>query len=259
MCCPFFGHSSIKAETPESDMDKNSKIPPNNHIPAPTAIVCANGDIPPKSFFQSFETLPLIATDGAGLQLIHQYQILPSVVIGDFDSSDPEQYPVPTIRDPSQEEPDFEKALRYALSQGHYSLLIVGIHGQDFDHTLNNWSVYIRYAQRHPLWIYDHHQIAIGITRSVTFPARPGERISLIPQPEALLTTQGLQWELRQEWLRLGEREGARNRAVAPQIAIYLHAGSYLLFLPAYLPAFPKISYIGNMETQQTGDVSRAT
>ncbi len=229
-----------------SKVVKNNEFSSNNHIPEPTAIVCANGDIPPKDFFRFFSHLPIIATDGAGLRLLQEYHILPSVVIGDFDSSDPAAYPVPTVYDPSQEEPDFEKALRYALKQGHRSILITGIHGQDFDHTLNNWSIYIRYSRHHFLWIYDHQQIAIGVTQSVRCSVQPGDTISLIPQPAALLTTHGLQWALRREWLRLGKREGARNRAVASEIIIEVHKGSCLLFVPARFPSFPKIVYIGN-------------
>jgi thiamine pyrophosphokinase len=65
------------------------------------------------------------------------------------------------------------------------------------------------------------------------------ETISLIPQPIAFLKTKNLQWELNNEALELGVREGARNRAISDEIEIKIISGEILLFVNARLPFAP--------------------
>lgn len=223
---------------------KDTKIKTISRIPPPEAIICCNGTIPSREFFTAFDTLPIIATDGAGLYLIHELNVIPSIVIGDFDSSSPEQFPVPTLYDPSQEYPDFEKALRYALTQQYRSLIIVGLHGEGFDHTLNNWSIYARYSMQQPIWIYDHNQFGIALSHSFCYTGKPKEIISIIPQTSATITTYGLRWNLVEEELRFGIREGARNEAIGETVVVQIHNGTVLFFVPAHLPEIPYIEIV---------------
>ena len=65
------------------------------------------------------------------------------------------------------------------------------------------------------------------------------EIVSLIPQPEATLTTRGLAWPLNQESLTLGVREGARNRSTGERVELEIHSGAVFVFVDARLPLLP--------------------
>ncbi|MBC8125208.1 MAG: hypothetical protein H7X70_05695, partial [Candidatus Kapabacteria bacterium] len=84
-------------------------------------------------------------------------------------------------------------------------------------------------------------RFAIPIYHSFRYEAVPGELLSLIPQPHALITTRGLEWPLTEESLELGTREGARNRASAKTVEVDIHSGSLFFFCDANLPLAPEL------------------
>jgi len=199
-------------------------------------ILCLNGDLPPIEFFTT-QTKPIFAADGAAWKL-HKLGIKPQVIVGDMDSFSRQEHhgefaDSELLWMPDQDTNDFEKLLLVTHERGNHSLLICGMHGGELEHTLNNWSVLTRYAWTHKLHVYDAGRIAVPVLDSFALDTKPNEMISLIPQPLAQLTTKGLQWELRDETLELGIREGARNRATGKQIQIHVHNGAVLVFFDA--------------------------
>jgi len=80
----------------------------------------------------------------------------------------------------------------------------------------------------------------LPIDESITINVKIGEIISIIPQSTALLKTKNLNWELNNELLELGVREGARNQAIDSQIDIDILSGSILLFIDEHLPFAPE-------------------
>jgi len=217
------------------------------------AVICLNGDLPGRQVFLDLAGRPLIAADGA-TNVLHQHGIGPEFIVGDLDSVHPETLDAfrgtsEVIVDRDQNSTDFEKALRFAESQLWKRLLVIGIHGGDLEHTLNNWSVLMRHGRSLELTALDRARYAIPVYGSFTFYAAPREMISLIPQPLATLTTSGLEWELTNEALEMGTREGARNRVAEHQVSadggsshrvtIDLHSGSLLFFCDARFPKTP--------------------
>ncbi len=201
------------------------------------AIVCLNGDIPESNFFKNMIDIPVIAADGGAIKLIN-IGIHADYVVGDLDSflnyelsnkfNDTKIY-----YEPDQNSNDFEKAMNFSIQKGFNKILIVGINGGDYEHSLNNWSILMRYGKLVELFIYHSERIGIPIFNSIKFNCKENEIISLIPQPIAKLQTSGLKWELDCEYLELGKREGARNCALLTKIEINLLEGSYLLFKDA--------------------------
>lgn len=208
------------------------------------ALLCLDGVLPSEfDFYTQFSSIPIIAADGAALQL-RRLGITPNVIIGDLDSfhSHAEDIDFPhslIVCNPDQETNDFEKCLVHCQYAGFHSVLICGFHGGMLEHSLNNWSVFMRFSLNMNLCIYESTRYIFSIHQSAAFNAFPQEIISLIPQPAVRLTTYGLHWPLTNEWLRLGAREGARNQAIRDEVRIDIHEGSLLLVCDARLPMKP--------------------
>lgn len=210
------------------------------------AVIALFGDVPPLSVFEQLAHVPLIAADGAASALVN-FDVFPEYVVGDLDSLDGEVLRAlhgisEFVLEPDQNSNDFEKSLRFALSQLWPRVLIVGLHGGDLEHTLNNWSVLMKFAPSMPLTVLDRDRYIIPVSTSFSVALQPNEIVSLIPQPSARLSTKGLQWELQDEELALGTREGARNIAVDGNVEVIVHEGSILFCCDARLPWSPDLS-----------------
>jgi thiamine pyrophosphokinase len=209
----------------------------------PDAIICLDGEFPGADFFSAFPSVPLIAADGAALQL-QNLSLVPAIIIGDMDTLRASGHSntfadVPRLFVENQDKTDYEKCLDYCLAQELSAVLVCGIHGGEMEHSLNNWSITIRYAEYIHLCLYDGYRYGLPLSAPAELPTQPGDTISLIPQPSVRLTTEGLHWPLIREELRLGVREGARNRATATSIKLDIHEGSMLVFCRATLPHIP--------------------
>lgn len=209
------------------------------------AVICLNGTIPTVEVFEKVMDRPLIAADGAAEALYH-LGIIPEFVVGDFDSLSPDI--ISLLRESSelivevdQETNDFEKALLFARTMLWNRILIVGIHGGDLEHTLNNWSVMMRFGRIMNLVALDRERSGIPMYDSFTYAAGHDELLSLIPQPHAQVSTKGLQWNLTNEALELGTREGARNRATSESVEVHIHSGALFFFCDSTLPFAPEL------------------
>ena len=201
------------------------------------AVLFLNGILPERTLLEAYASVPFIAADGAANALMDM-GIVPDILCGDLDSVN--DHVLDAVRshgtiivDPNQDDNDFEKALRVASNSLWNTVLVVGIPGGDLEHTLNNWSVLMRHGRTMRLLALDGDRVGIPVYDSFTYTALPEEIISIIPQPRVRLTTEGLQWQLRDEILELGTREGARNRAVQSDVTITVHEGSALVFVSA--------------------------
>lgn len=210
------------------------------------AVICLNGSIPSVDVFEFVMDRPLIAADGAA-QSLYRVGIVPEFIVGDLDSIEDEILTVlressELIVDPDQETNDFEKALRFAQTMMWNRLLVVGIHGGDLEHTLNNWSVLTRFGRTMDLVALDRERFGIPLYDSFAYSSTMGELLSIIPQPHARISTSGLVWSLNDEVLQHGTREGARNRSDAERVEIIIHDGSILFFCDASLPLAPELA-----------------
>ncbi|MFH1050886.1 MAG: thiamine diphosphokinase [bacterium] len=204
------------------------------------AITCLDGMLPDAEFFQDFLKIPIFSADGAVIKLI-KMKIGYEKVIGDMDTLQKNGFYDSIqlnkiVYLPDQETNDFEKTLDYVHKQKYRNILITGIHGGELEHSLNNWSVLMKYMFKLNICIYDKGRYAIPVSQSFTLPTFPGETIGLIPQPKAVLSTRGFKWELDKEILELGVREGARNIAMGYEVEVDIIEGSLLLFLDARIP-----------------------
>ncbi|MBP7215182.1 MAG: thiamine diphosphokinase [Candidatus Kapabacteria bacterium] len=214
-------------------------------------LIFLNGVFDEYELIQKLPKAPIFAADGAGLSLIKN-GIIPDYIIGDLDSFSSDDaiatgFPNDRlIKISEQETNDFEKTLKYASEKGYNRILILGIHGGLYEHSLNNWSVLSRYSKFMNLTIYDKGRYGICIDQSFRLKTFKDEIISLIPKNKAILTTHNLYWKLEKEALELGIREGTHNIAIADEISIEIHTGEVFLFIDQRLPFAPE--YIYNKE-----------
>lgn len=209
------------------------------------AVICLAGTMPARDRFEELADLPLVAADGAADSL-RGAGIVPEFIVGDLDSVSKETLDAvrgttEVIIDEDQNSTDFEKALVFVGSQLWNNILVLGMHGGEMEHSLNNWSILMRHGQNMQLTAFDADRYATPMYGSFTFSPREREIISLIPQPLARISTKGLEWDLADESLVLGAREGARNRSAGGDIHIDIHEGSLLFFCDARLPVAPKL------------------
>jgi thiamine pyrophosphokinase len=190
-------------------------------------IVAFDGDIPSVGRIHSLSgdsDAIVIAADGAA-RTLRALGIRPHVVIGDFDAMgsdrDDSWYSgTEFILDDDQNEYDGAKAVNCAIQRGSASVTVLGASGGRVDHILNNYSILARFASRVHIRTAEESDIGYIVDQPFQFEAREGDRISLIPLPEARLTTEGLRWNLKDEIIRFGEREGCSNAATDDTVTI---------------------------------------
>ena len=203
------------------------------------AIVVLNGTLPELAVLETFSSFPFIAADGAANTLVSA-GVIPDILVGDLDSVREDVVEAVrthgmVIADPDQDSNDFEKALRVAATSLWRNVLVVGIHGGELEHTLNNWSVLMRHGRAMRIFALDGNRLGFPVYDVFSYEADHNEIISISPQPLARVTTSGLKWSLTDEVLELGSREGARNRATDSSVSITVHEGSVLVFVSSRL------------------------
>jgi len=179
----------------------------------------------------------VIAADG-GTRHALAWGRTPDVVIGDFDSLDTdsrqklEQAGAHFIAHPARkDETDLELALHHAVTLSPRRVTILAAWGDRPDHTLANVLLLLRpeLARLDVCLIANGQEIRL-VRDSVTLHGHPGDLVSLLPiERDAVgVSTEGLDYPLRDETLRLGSSRGVSNVMTAKQAEVRVCSG--LLF-----------------------------
>jgi thiamine pyrophosphokinase len=200
------------------------------------ALVIVNGEPPKKQLLQSLarESGVVICADG-GANTALKFGILPDVIVGDLDSIHAEAlvkfHKVPTYEDRDDESTDLEKAIAWALKQKYDHIVVIGASGRRIDHSVGNLGVFPKFYPDAVIRFIDDLGELIYIGREITFDAKRGDIISLIPLSHCEgITTQGLKYALDDEALELGVREGTSNVVVNTPVTIKVQKGHLLLY-----------------------------
>lgn len=152
--------------------------------------------------------------------------LVPDAVIGDMDSvADRTRFPERTrvLALPEQETTDFEKCL---YSTRAPVTLAVGMTGGRFDHTLAALHAVARYAHERRVILIDGHDLAVGVSGSITLRAGEGERVSIYPLGRTRFArSRGLLYSLDGLEMAQGEAIGTSNRATEDVIEIEVAPG----------------------------------
>jgi thiamine pyrophosphokinase len=176
----------------------------------------------------------LIAADG-GTRIAQQFNLVPDVIVGDFDSYRPTgNEESEMIHDPGQETNDLEKALSIALQKGAEHVIVFGATGKRLDHTLKNLSVLKQFDSKFKSLIFKDTYSDILLIQSPFRTELPkGTSVSLFPLSGKVegITTKGLLYQLNNETLQNGVRDGSSNRTVKKELEIEFKKGDLLLFI----------------------------
>ncbi len=199
-------------------------------------LLIANGDVSAAVKSRLREKYDLVVAADGGASAALQIGITPDIVIGDLDSvTDEIRKKLPNTQflyRPSQEINDLHKALDFCLLSGAQSIDLIGITGKRFDHSLNNFSVLCRFDQLLTLNIYDAYGQIFIVRNQIKLTGYPGQTVSLIPIGEVSgICTTGLKWQLNNESLAFGVREGCSNEMIATTATVSVQSGILLVFV----------------------------
>ena len=156
-------------------------------------------------------------------------------ISGDFDShtgNDENIYHEKFIHTPDQEFTDFQKALDILKNKGVQKVDVYGGSGGEQDHFLGNLHVAFLFKNEMEITFFDGFSSYFFIPETFELKNVAGKMISLLPFPRVEnVTTNGLNWELKNEELDLTKRVGTRNFAKENTVKISYSKGDLLIFV----------------------------
>ena len=183
----------------------------------------------------------ILAAD-SGMDFLYRTQILPDIIVGDFDSVEPkvldffrekEQIDI-CVLNPVKDDTDTEFAIREAIRRGATDITIIGGTGTRLDHVLGNISLLgIGLEEGVRMELLDAHNRIWMIDHSVTLKKKEqyGNYLSLIPYNGKVtgVTLKGLKYPLH-DYPRGGFNSlGISNEIVDDEASIELTSGQLLV------------------------------
>lgn len=187
------------------------------------ALIIANGEACSWELMgQLLEWSPLVIVLDGAIHRVSSLGIKIDVLLGDFDRDidfekiGAEHYPLEIVHTPNQDKTDLEKAFDFLIARGHVAANIVWATGRRADHTLANIASLVAYRHKLQLVMYDDFSKIFPLPNRYQkwYPA--GTALSLMPMGEVGgIYTQNLKYNLHDEHLTLGYRNGNSNEALA--------------------------------------------
>jgi len=204
-------------------------------------IVITNGDITNIKIFNKMiqESDYVICADGAA-RYLSEIDIVPDMLVGDFDSIDKEQIDwmvargVNLSRFPREKDKtDTELALDYAIEMSPSNITIIGAIGSRVDHSLGNILLLNRMLDRNILGRIVGEDLEIYlINDSLYLKGEYGDIISLIPLANRVegVTINDVLYPLNNATMSLGSTWGISNEFMDnPDVKISLTEGLLLV------------------------------
>ncbi len=206
-------------------------------------LIVAGGDINDKFVCDLIKqgAFEVIFAVDRGIDMLYRNHITPDIIVGDFDSANPEA--LEYYRDMDQvavselevmkDDTDTEHAVRDAIRLGCNHLTIVGAFGSRVDHMLANISLLgIGLTYRVEMYILDEknrvhlHDCDFTIKKSEQY----GDYVSLIAfgGPVRDLTVSGMKYNLKDASLNVSTSLGVSNEIVEDEANIIFNEGTVL-------------------------------
>jgi thiamine pyrophosphokinase len=169
---------------------------------------------------QLLEWSPFVVVLDHAIHRVLDLGIKVDVLLGDFDRNvDFEeihafQYPLEIIHTPDQEKTDLEKGIEFLIERSFPAVNIVWATGRRADHSLTNMTNIVRYKNQIKCVMLDDYSKIFPLVGTFEKWYAEGTPISLIPVGTVTgITTEGLKYNLENESLVLGYRNGNSNES----------------------------------------------
>ena len=202
-----------------------------------STLILANGKPPTKRLLTKLRASAdwFICADG-GANTAARYGCTPDLIVGDLDSistgTRTRFHTVATKKMKDQNSTDLEKALNEAIRKKCQEIVVLGATGGRLDHAIGNLSALAKFSPHSHITFIDENGTFTTIHRSMTLSLPIGTIISLLPLTRCSgIETRGLRWNLKNEFLELGVREGHSNIIVSSPAKIKLKRGTLIVFI----------------------------
>lgn len=206
-----------------------------------TALIIGNGKEVNKEIIDRIRHDYVICADG-GLEKAKKYGIIPDLIIGDFDSTDPDilkeyEKRIPLERYPAEKDfTDMELAIESAISRGYKNLVLTGATGTRLDHTLGNIMLMEKYCKTGVnITIIDNNNEMriISDNTDLLLEGKEGHYISLIPLTDSIqgLYLEGFKYPLDNVSVQRGSTLCISNQIRGKAGKIRLRQGKAILFI----------------------------
>lgn len=176
----------------------------------------------------------VIVLDGAGNYVTHSFDYL----IGDLDSLESnkiEHYKDKIIHKPDQNSTDLHKGIRHADKLGAIKIDIVNALGGRIDHTIVNIrTLKMLHSKNRHLRIIDSSQsLEYYQDCEIVVNGEVGDHIGVMAAPYAIVTSEGLKYDMDDTKLEWGVKESSSNNFASTTAKIKVKGG---ILLNLYLP-----------------------
>ncbi len=187
------------------------------------ALIIANGaECSMDLLEQLLEWAPLVIVLDSAMDRVIELGIKVDVLLGDFDRDfDAEyyrnlMYPLEIVHAPDQEHTDLDKAYLYLIERGIKAVNVVWGTGRRADHSITNMTNIVRYRAQLKIVLYDDYSKIFLLPYQFEKWYPKNFKLSLIPVGAAKnITTQNLEYSLKNEDLSIGYRTSSSNHVAA--------------------------------------------
>jgi len=203
------------------------------------AVILANGFPPSReTVARALVRSSLFVCSDGGANIARDLGVTPHAIVGDLDSVTTETlahfHDVPVVRDVDTERTDTEKALEWVLARDTFEVVtLLGASAGRLDHVLGHVSLLRRYQQRTQLIMEDDVERAWLASGTAAIEERPGTVVSFfaVGGPAEGVTTDNLQYRLRDSRLEMGSQDSISNVVVANPASIRIAHGELLVIV----------------------------
>ena len=161
--------------------------------------VILNGNFPKESSLINMinDSEFIIAVDGAANKLI-DLEIIPDVIIGDFDSLQATRIKrIKLVETSDQNKTDFRKTLDWCIEKNILNISIFGISGESEDHFLGNYYTLNDFSNKIDWIAFTDFSIISPCVRKKEFDSYKGQKVSLFSMKgDTLVNSTNLEYPL---------------------------------------------------------------
>lgn len=204
------------------------------------ALIVSGGMAPSKEILlKELKTSEIVICADSGANHLFKYNIIPNVLIGDFDSISAEV--LETFRNegciietfpPEKDFTDTEIAIDYAIRKGYTIITLLGATGSRLDHVYGNIALLKKYAEKdYKIKILDDNNEIMYSRENLILYGESGNLFSLYAYGSQVegLNVKGAKYELENYTLPIESSLGTSNEFIENEVKVTFKKGGLLI------------------------------